>query len=244
MSRSLAIVCVLSLSACRIHLGQDLKVDGVRLPEHHEEVLTLDAWPSGGLTIAAHQGDVRVESAAGPTTITVIVHERTLGEAHAHLESGRLVARATNGATCAIGEVVVRTSGPARDLCLSTGMGDVVVSGVPVEGRLEAETGMGDVRVHGAGAPESIALSTGMGDIEAKHVRCARLSAETGMGSVLVEELEATEAVLSSGMGDVEVVRSSGTRVKAGTGMGDVELSASSFATRELDSGLGGVRER
>jgi DUF4097 and DUF4098 domain-containing protein YvlB len=244
MPRPLALACILSLSACHVPFGQDLRVDGVRLPEHHEEVHSLEAWPAEGLAIAAHRGDIRVESGSGPTTITVTVHERSPGEAHAHLEAGRLVARATNGATCALGNVVVRTAGPVRGLRASTGMGDVELRGVRVDGRIELETGKGDVVVHGAGEPESIAMGTGMGDVEAAHLRCASLVAETGMGSVRIEELEAIEAVLSSGMGDVTVVRARGTRVKAETGLGDVLLRESHFDTRELESGLGSVRQR
>jgi len=244
MQRSLAALPILVLSACHISLHDHVTVGGVRLPFHHEEVLTLEAWPTSGFVIQAHQGDVRVEHAEGPTTLTVVVHERELGEAHAVIEDGRLVARAASGAVCAVGRVLVRTSGPAHGLELGTGMGDVELRGVGVEGRLKLATGMGDVSVHGAGEPQAIELSSGMGDIAATHLRCARFEAETGMGDVRVDGLEAEEAELSSGMGDVDVERSKGGRIQASSGMGDVELVESSFTTRDLDTGLGRVRER
>lgn len=239
-----ACLSVLALSACHISLHDHLTVDGVRLPVHHEEVLTLDAWPATGLAIRAHRGDVRVEHAEGPTTITVVVHEREPGQAHAMVEDGRLVARATNGAVCAIGRVLLRTSGPVSGLELGTGMGDVELRGVSVQGRLTLETGMGDVRLSGASESQVIELSSGMGDVAATLVRCARFEADTDMGDVNVDGLEAEEVELSSGMGDITIERSKGGRIEASSGMGDVELAESSFTTRDLDTGLGRVRER
>src|SRR5262245_34732412 len=111
-----------SASACHINLHDDVTVDGVRLPAHHEEVLTLETWPADGLVLHAHRGDVRVEHAEGPTTISVVVHEREPGEAHVHMEGGKLVARAEGGAKCAIGSVRVRTRGPALGLLIDTGL--------------------------------------------------------------------------------------------------------------------------
>lgn len=243
MLRSLAPLSVLVLSACHLSLRDQVTVDGVRLPVHHEEVLTLEAWPASGFVIQAHQGDVRIEQAAGPTTIRVLVHEREPGEAHAHIQDGRLVARATNGAKCAIGRVHVRTSGPVTGLEISTGLGDVELRDVHVEGRLVIATGMGNVDVSGAGEPQSVELSSGMGDVGAARLRCARFAAETGMGDVRIDGLEAEQAELSSGMGDVDVARSKGGHIEASSGMGDVELVESSFTTRALDTGLGRVRE-
>lgn len=233
------------LSACHIRLHDHVSVDGVRLPAEHEEVLTLSEWPADGLVVEAHQGDVSVERAEGATTITVLVLEREPGEAHAHMEGGRLVVRATNGAKCAIGRVLVRTSAAPHGLELGTGMGDVRLDGVQVSGRLKLSTGMGDVDVRAVGEPSTIELASGMGDISAVGVRCARFEAATGMGDVSVDGLEASElAELSSGMGDVEIERSKGGRIKADTGLGDVDLVESSFAARDLDTGLGRVRER
>src|SRR5688572_8178488 len=214
-------VLVLSASACHITLHDDVVVDGVRLPAHHEEVLTLDSWPAEGLVLHAHRGDVRVERGEGPTTLTVVVYEREPGEAHVHVVDGRLVARAVGGAKCAIGDVLVRTSGPAAGLEIETGMGDVELRDVLVEGRLSMGTGMGDVNVSGAGEPDTVVLSSGMGSVSVSALRCARLSAETGMGDVNVDGLEADQLEVSSGMGDVEVERSRGSRIAASSGMGE-----------------------
>jgi len=244
MLRPLAFLPAAVLSACHISLHDHVTVDGVRLPVHHEEVLTLESWPAAGFVIEAHQGDVRVEQAERPTTLTVLVHEREPGEAHAHVEDGKLVARAVNGAKCAIGRVLVRTSGPVTGLEVSTGMGDVELREVRVEGKLKLETGMGDVEVAGAGEPQSVALSSGMGDVGAARLRCARFEAKTGMGDVRIDGLEGEDVKLSSGMGDVDVARSKGGRIEASSGMGDVEMVESSFTTRDLDTGLGRVRER
>lgn len=245
MPRLVPVLCLPLFAACRFSLHDHVTVDGVRLPAHHEEVLALESWPATGLVIEAHKGDVSVERAEGPTTLTVEVLERAPGEAHAHMEQGRLVARATNGATCAIGKVSVRTSATVQGLVISTGMGDVRLEGVAVSGNLKISIGMGDIDVRAAGEPSTVELASGMGDISATGLRCAHFEAGTGMGDVSVDGLEATEqAELSSGMGDVEIERSKGARVKAGTGLGDVDLVESSFDARDLDTGLGRVRER
>src|SRR4029077_632163 len=105
------LLCALTLSACHVSLHDHIEVDGVRLDSHHQEVLTLETWPGTGLKIEANRGDVRIEHAEGPTTLTVTVYERVPGEGHALLEDGRLVARA-EGHPAAVGDVLVRTSGP------------------------------------------------------------------------------------------------------------------------------------
>ena len=243
MIRPLVPLSVLSLCACHISLNDQMTVDGVRLPVHHEEVLTLESWPATGLVIQVNKGDVLVEHAEGPTTIAVTLHEREPGDAHASIEEGKLVARASDGGVCGIGRVIVRTSGTALGLEIGTGMGDVEVRGVRVEGRLKLETSMGDVDVSGAGEPGSVELSSGLGDVTAAELRCARFAAETGMGDVKVESVGAEQAKLSSGMGDVDVKRSKGNHIEASSGMGDVDFVESSFATRDLDTGLGRVRE-
>lgn len=244
MSKAALVLLSLASSACHVTFHDHLEVDGVKLKHHHEEVLTLTSWPTEGLAIDAHRGDVRVERGEDPTTIRVQVHERDPGSAHVHLEGGRVVARTNDGSPCAIGNVVVRASGPARGLDARTGMGDIELMGVPVEGRLVFSTGMGDVEVRGAGAPEEVELASGMGDVEVGDLRCTRLSADTGMGDIELAEVEAGTAKLSSGLGDVEVQRSKGGRIEASSGLGDVELTDSSFETRALETGLGSVDHR
>lgn len=244
MPRALAFLVLPLCASCHLYGRDGVVIDGVRLPAKHEEVLTLESWPADGLVIEAHRGDVRVERGEGATTLRVVLLEREPNEAHAHVVDGKLVARAANGATCAIGDVVVRAPGSLHGLVLSTGMGDLSVQGVEVQGHLRLSTGMGDVDVHAGGQPRTVELASGMGDITVKNLGCARFSAETGMGDVSVDGLEASEhAEISSGMGDLDIERSRGARVKAGTGLGDVDVTESSFAVRELDSGLGRVRE-
>ena len=237
-------LAALALSACHFSLHDHPVVDGVELEHHHEEFLTLESWPAGGLVIEARQGNVRIERAEGPTTLRVKVHEREPGEAHVHVDEGRLVARAKDGAACAIGDVLLRTSGPIDSLVATTGMGDVELGGVEVRGRLELSTGMGDVELRDGGTPEEVELASGMGDIHVSGVRCTRLSANTGMGDIGLATVEAGKAALESGMGDVEVTRSRGARLEASSGLGDVEVRESDFESRELDTGLGSVRER
>ena len=239
------VVLPFALAACHIHAGRDhFTVDGVRLDAKHEETLTLTSWPAEGLTIDSHQGDLVVERGEGQTTLFVTVHEKRLGEAHAHIENGKLVARTADGSTCAIGKVHLLAAGPLAGLTLDTGMGDVELRDVEVTGRLVGATGMGDVFVRGAGSPDSVALSSGMGDVSAHRFRCRRLEASSGMGDVELDGMEADEVELSSGLGDVDVVRSSGKSIAAETGLGDVDLLESNFERRDLSTGLGSVDSR
>ena len=244
MLRSIPALLAIGLSSCHFHYSDHITVDGVRLREQHQEVLPLEAWDPSGLAIESNQGDIEVRHDEGPTVLIVTVHERVKGDAYARIEDGRLVARSHSGTPCAIGDVEVKTSGPIPGLSLSTGMGDVALHRVKVEGRLHVSSGMGDVEIHHAGKPGEIELYTGMGDVEANHVQCRQLKANTGMGDVEVNGIEGGELELNSGMGDVEVVRSSGKKIRAETGLGDVELIESSFSERRLDTGLGSVTER
>jgi hypothetical protein len=244
MMRPALLFGVLVFSSCHFSLQDHPVVDGVKLKHHHEETLTLDAWPEGGLVIEARQGDLRVERGEGPTTLRVKVHEREPGEAHVHMDGGRLVARTANGGACAVGDVLVRTSGPVKGLTMTTGLGDVHLAGIAVEGKLVLTTGMGDIDLQGAGAPEDVEVASGMGDVDVRALRCARLSADTGTGDIELEDIEVQAAELESGMGDVKVRRSRGGRLEASSGMGDVEVEESNFETRELDTGLGSVRQR
>jgi len=238
------VVSVLLLASCRIGSHGAIEIDGVTLRETHEQELALEALPEGALVLEAHQGDVIVEYADGPTRLLVELHERTPGAAHAHLIEGRLVARTSDGSPCAVGDIRLRTRGPLQDLTLGTGMGDVALRRVRVEGALKVETGMGDVEVREAGEPSRVALETGMGGVEVVSLSCARLEAETGMGSIRVIEVETREGELSSGMGSVRIERSKGGSLRAESGMGSVEMIESSFVTHDLDTGLGHVKTR
>jgi DUF4097 and DUF4098 domain-containing protein YvlB len=243
--RPLLLALPFALASCHIHAGRDhFVVDGVRLDAKHEETLTLETWPGEGLTIDSHQGDITVERGSGPTTLVLTVHERRLGEAHAHIENGRLVARTADGSTCAIGKVRLTASGPLAGLTLDPGLGDIELRDVEITGRLVADTGLGDVLVRAAGNPDAVELASGMGDISAHSFRCRRLEASTGMGDVDLDGMEADEAELSSGLGDVDVVRSSGKFLEADTGLGDVDLVESHFERRDLSTGLGSVDSR
>jgi DUF4097 and DUF4098 domain-containing protein YvlB len=245
MLRPASLALASLLAGCHVSLHDHVTVDGVRLSEHHEEVVTLAEWPADGLVIEAHVGDIVVERGDGETTLTIELLEREPNEAHAHVDAGRVLARAANGATCAVGRVRVRTAALVRDLTIATGTGDVRVDGVEVAGALSLSTGVGDVQLRATGSADAVHLSTGAGDVDASGLSCARLEADTGVGDVRIDGLEASDAIeLGSGVGDVDVQRSSGARIEASTGVGDVALSESKFVTRDLDTGLGSVRER
>ena len=242
-ARSL-LVLPLALCACDLRIEDHVEVDGIELPVHHEEVLTLETWPVSGLAVEAVRGDVAVESAPGPITLTVVVYERLPGEAHAEVVDGKLVARAGSGGVCAIGAVRIRGSGPVHAFALATGMGDVRLAGVAVEQDVRLATGVGDVELSDAGAPRSVEIESGTGDLSIARVQCVKLQARTGVGDVSASDVAAETVELSSGIGDIDVARSKGASVEAETGVGSVVLAESTFERKRLDSGLGSVKER
>jgi len=240
MSRTASLLS-LSLALVGCHFTMDgIEVDGERLTVHHEETLEVTSWPAGGLVIAAQMGDVRVEKTSGPSSITVQVYERTLGQAKATLEGGRLVTHA-DGAPSGIGRVLVRTGGPLPALSLTTGMGDVEVREVGVQGALAATSGMGDVSVRQAGEPASIDVESGSGDVDVSGTKCERVRARCGKGNLRLDGVESPEADFATGMGNVSIVRCTFQRVKADTGVGNIECRESHFQVSDFDTGLGTV---
>jgi DUF4097 and DUF4098 domain-containing protein YvlB len=234
---------LLPLPACHLGFDRGIVVDGVRLRAQHEEVLDVPEWSPSGLAIEAHQGDIRVESSSGPTTITLKLHEESPGDARAAYEDGVVVARTKSGKPCAIGDVVVRSARPIPGVRISTGMGDVTLREVGILGALHVTTGMGDVDARDLGEPDEIALESGMGSLELENARCAKLSARSGMGDVEIDAVTAGEADVSSGMGDVTFERSSFQRLKANTGMGDIDCVETSYAEGAFETGLGEVEK-
>ena len=230
-------------SGCHINFDgiDSYYVDGVRLGEEHEEVLELTTWSEQGLSVAVNAGDVEILHGAGPTRIEAQIHEVSLGDGYLEYRDGKLVVETHSGEPAVLGKVTVWTDQPLTSLHASSGMGDVVVEDVAVNGELSLSTGAGDISVELDGAPTEASASTGMGDIRLVAFDCTALDASTGMGDVYVRSVESQLASLSSGMGDVEVHGSRFVELDASTGMGDVDVIETDCEHADLDSGLGSV---
>lgn len=233
------------LGSCHLHFrsGGGVEVDGVHLTDHHVETLSLEGWPAEGLAIQAHVGDVVIVHGDGPTTLEVEVWEREPGAAHARVQEGRLEAHAVKG-PCAVGDVTIHTSATVRGLSVATGLGDVRLRGVRVEGEATLATGLGDVEVREAGSPSLLKLESGMGDVDVRDLSDTKLVVETGMGDVVLVDVAGPLGTCTTGMGDIELLRCRLERVEGETGIGDIEARDSTFSERELSSGLGSVSVR
>jgi hypothetical protein len=238
MSRSLLVLLVPLLTSCSFTFGSSYpEIDGVKLRAKHVEVLELSAIPVEGLRVDAAIGDLRVESGAGPLRIEVEVYGTVVGDGHAEVVGGALVARSATDQPVAIGAVTIHASADFPRLELATGTGDVEVRGVRVAGALVLATGIGDV----AGEPASIRASSGLGDLDLARSAPRSIEASSGMGDVSLDGIVAGEARLESGMGDVRMSGSRFGSLKAATGMGDVRCIDTTYEHGELDSGLGSV---
>ncbi len=234
----------LLLAGCDISWGKSYpEVNGVRLKSKHQETLELVSLPAEGLAIESALGDVRVLLEQGPTRLEVEVYETAVGDAHARVENGELVASSTSGREAAIGAATLRTDQPLTRLEIRTEIGDIEVRQVRVVQALILSTGMGDITVGGVGELDSIAASSGMGDVKTSETRCGSIEISTGMGDVEVFSVSASKASLSSGMGDLRLERSDFETLKASTGIGDIDCIETSYRG-ELESGLGEVRKK
>lgn len=120
-----------------------------------------------------------------------------------------------------------------------TGLGDVFISGLEMEGTLEAETGLGDVECYEIRAHDEVNLESGMGDVTlsvSEPYSGTEFDLKTGMGTIeaQIDCLEKDwDYEAKTGMGTVTVNGDSrGTKVE-GKGTGDYKL--------ELESGMGDI---
>ena len=240
---ALALLSVL-LTGCVISLGDGdgvFRVNGVRLDQKHQETVLVGHWSEAGLRVESHCGDVRLEPTDGENRIVVTLHEKTPGDAYARFEDGVLVAGSRGDQQTAIGDVTVYTNGPIPCVDASTGCGDVLAEGVPVESDVTLSTGCGDVKLCCAGRPDKVVLSSGCGDVSLGNTICARLEISTGLGDVEVDEVSAKHVELSTGLGDVDVDACAFHHVEASTGLGDIDCDETTYEKGEFSTGLGSV---
>jgi DUF4097 and DUF4098 domain-containing protein YvlB len=118
---------------------------------------------------------------------------------------------------------------------LSTGSGDITVSGVDGSS-LKLETGSGTVTLTDGKAP-TVHVETGSGNIEATASSGDDLSFETGSGDVDVALVATFRLVhIETGSGDVtlKVAPHIGAEVDLDTGSGDIDLGGLSLQVRRL----------
>jgi hypothetical protein len=152
---------------------------------------------------------------------------------------------------------------PGMHVDLSTGSGDLEVSGdlgasdltcdtgsgdVKVEGALRnasAETGSGDVKLTLTAPAAAVKAHTGSGNVTLSG-GASRIEASTGSGDIVAEGLSGAGS-FETGSGDIKgrwAQLPAGTKVKAETGSGDVTLKvpAGAILSGELHSSSGDVK--
>lgn len=229
-------------SACHSSSSSRVVVDGVALHERHSDTFALQDWGTVPVVLESRLGEIVVRAAEGPASVEVELIEKTLGDARAWFEDGRILAKTSSGEPYAIGSITITAPADVPALAAGTGMGSVVVEGMRVDGELALSSGMGDIRVEDTEAGGRVTLKTGMGSIKVAGLRSATLTAGSGMGSVQVEDAITGDGVLVSSMGSVRAKGSQFAHLQAKSGMGDVDVRGSSFSTSELSSGMGSVR--
>lgn len=178
---------------------------------------TYDAAQVTVLEIDLSIGDVRLETGAAGTEITLTVEPAEGVAFHEKLENGRL-------------KLINRVEQqPDREQ-----KGPLLVLTLPEDlalDRVEIETAMGSIRA-GDLSVRTLTLETDMGSIQTGTLDVAGTAElETAMGSVKVEALNAgDEAKLSAGMGSMEVGLLDAPAVDAKCGMGSLTLTLTGSA--------------
>lgn len=235
-------------AGCSIHVGcaggSHWCVDGVRLDEQHTEVLATPSLGADGLVLELSAGQVRFEPTTGPSSIEVVVHEKTKGDASVRFEGGKLVVTTHSGEPAALGDVLVRANGPLAKASIDTGAGDITLNGLRVQSSLRIESGAGGVSYTDGDVQGDLTIESGAGDIAVERVHCADMTVSSGAGDVRLAAVTARKAELDSGAGDLSISRCELVELDADTGVGDVDIVDSSYQKGDFDTGIGDVRER
>lgn len=248
-SSALGLSLLLSvLASCSIHVGcaggSHWCVDGVRLSEQHTEVLAVPTLGADGIAIDIAAGQVRFEPTSGESSIEVVVHEKTKGDASVQFTGGKLVVTTKSGEPAALGDVFVKTSGPLANASIDTGAGDVTLNGLHVQSGLRIDSGAGGVTFTDGSVQGDLSIDSGAGDVALERVKCADLKLSSGAGGIRVTSVEARKAELDSGAGDLRLSNCTLVELDADTGVGDVDVLACTYQKSDLDTGIGDVRVR
>lgn len=134
----------------------------------------------------------------------------------------------------------VRLTGLSADVRLETGAGDIDCGNL--SGRIEIASGAGDVTV--SNTDGAVSIETGAGDVRIDGL-AGRIDVATGAGSIeiAVDVAVAGEIDLETGMGSIDVrVPSVERHVHAETGMGSISVSiAGGGFELDAESGMGSV---
>ena len=117
-----------------------------------------------------------------------------------------------------------------EELKAKTGLGDVFIERLDVEGKLEAETGLGDVECYEVRVRDEVDLKSGMGDVTL----------------AITEPYSGVEFDVKTGMGTVEVNVDGYEKdwdYEAKTGMGTVTVNGDSRGTKAEQKGRGSYEQ-
>jgi lia operon protein LiaG len=135
-----------------------------------------------------------------------------------------------------VGDIAV--SNVDGDLKLESSSG--VISTTGTRGKLRADTGSGMVVVHDAQG--EVSLDTGSGGVEVSRVKGTELSVDTGSGHVTVDEAKVDHLHVDTGSGSVGVRGLDAPRVELDTGSGGIDVDlGGDVESLTADTGSGHV---
>lgn len=222
--------------------GEDhITVDGVKL--RHSRIVELEGKPGDFLELESGLGHLEVRGVPGEIArFRLKIHEVEPGDLEVVLDQGRLRFVSASDNPGAIGDAWVEV--PAGcELELTTGYGDIDVSGMQGCRRIVAETGLGEVTLEDISEVTEIEVATGKGDIRlgpVTGVESADLA--SGMGDIQVRDAQVKEIEVGTGMGGIDFLDCRLGRVSGSTGMGKVHFKRTEYERSDVSSGWGGVQ--
>lgn len=222
--------------------GEDhMRVDGVRL--EHSRLVELDGEMGGSFELEVGLGDIEVRAASDNRAhLRLKIHEVEPNDLTVKLEDGRLRLTSASDNPGAIGDAWLEL--PAGcELELTTGYGDIDITGMKGGRRIIAETGLGQVTLEDVSGVHEIEVSTGKGDIRLGPVAAIELAdLSTGMGDIRVRDAEVKELEVGTGMGGIDFLDCRLGLVSGGTGLGKVHFKRTEYERSDVGSGWGGVK--
>ncbi len=222
--------------------GEDhITVDGVKL--RHSRIVELEGKLDGFLELESGLGHLEVRGVPGDVArFRLKIHEVEPGDLEVRLEQGRLRLVSASDKPGAIGDAWIEV--PAGcELELTTGYGDIDVSGMQGGRRIVAETGLGDVTLEDIDKVTEIEVATGKGDIRLGPVTSVeRVDLATGMGDIQVRDAQVQEIEVGTGMGGIDFLDCKLGDVSGSSGMGKVRFKRTEYERSDVSSGWGGVQ--
>jgi Toastrack DUF4097 len=223
MQRFLVTALLLAAAGCghfSFHAGM-YSEDGVDLPYHRWVALAL---PEGTAQLELTAGTHDVTLAAGAPALEVQVFSELENDGTVALVNGAPVVSSAGGHGVAIDGV--RGTVPATmGLSVTSGTGDVDLSGLNGAPQLRIKCGTGDIRL-GDAVLDEVSVESGTGELKLEGSKLAHLQAKCGTGDIRLRSSQVAAGWIKAGTGDVVL-----------SGHSDIGSIAPDFGTGEIRSG-------